>query len=85
MFNPDVCWRLHPQVELRPEPFGALLYHYGTRKLSFLKDLTIVEVVRALKDQPSARDALQACSADGPAYVRALATLADSQMLVRTS
>jgi putative mycofactocin binding protein MftB len=23
---------------LRPEPFGALAYHYGTRRLVFLKD-----------------------------------------------
>jgi mycofactocin biosynthesis protein MftB len=28
---------LHPQVALRPEPFGALAYHYGNRKLVFLK------------------------------------------------
>lgn len=85
MFDPEARWHLHPQVELRPEPFGALLYHFGTRKLSFLKDRLVVDVVRALKDQPSARAALQACDADRPAYVTALATLADSQMLVRAS
>lgn len=85
MFDPDERWQLHHQVELRPEPFGALLYHFGTRKLSFLKDLTVVDVVRALKDQPSARAALRACDADRPAYVKALATLADSHMLVRAS
>jgi len=33
----DAAWRLHPQVALRPEPFGALLYHFGTRRLSFLQ------------------------------------------------
>jgi len=84
-FDLDAAWCLHPQVSIRPERFGALLYHFGTRKLSFLKDLRVVEVVRALKDQPSARAALQACSADRPAYVRALATLAESHMLVRAS
>src|ERR1700761_7377440 len=30
--------RLSPQVGLRPESFGAMSYHYGTRRLSFLKD-----------------------------------------------
>ena len=82
MFDPDARWRLHPQVELRPEPFGALLYHFGTRKLSFLKDRTVVDVVRALAEQPSAREALQVCDADRPVYLKALAVLADSQMLV---
>ena len=28
----DRGWRLHPQVAVRPEPFGALLYHFGTPK-----------------------------------------------------
>ncbi|MGK2869444.1 MAG: mycofactocin biosynthesis chaperone MftB, partial [Mycobacterium sp.] len=31
-FDPDRGWRLHHQVAVRPEPFGALLYHFGTRK-----------------------------------------------------
>ena len=31
------AWRLADSVALRPEPFGALAYHFGTRKLSFLK------------------------------------------------
>ena len=48
MFNPAVGWRLHPQVAVRPEPFGALLYHFGTRKLSFLKDRTILTIVQSL-------------------------------------
>ena len=43
---------------MRPEPFGALLYHFGTRKLSFLKNRTIVDVVNALADHPDARSAL---------------------------
>ena len=41
-FDPTRTWRLHPQVAVRPEPFGALLYHFGTRKLSFLKNRTIL-------------------------------------------
>ena len=54
---PDRAWRLHPQVAVRPEPFGALLYHFGTRKLSFLKDRTILAVVQSLADYPDVRAA----------------------------
>ena len=53
----DTGWALHPQVALRPEPFGALLYHFGTRKLSFLKNATIVGVVESLPEHPDARTA----------------------------
>ena len=85
MFDPGAGWRLHPQVALRPEPFGALLYHFGTRKLSFLKNTTIVRVVETLDQHPSVRAALAAHGIDEPAqrpYLRALATLADSHMIV---
>ena len=33
----DEAWRLSPSVALRPEPFGALAYHFGNRKLTLLK------------------------------------------------
>ncbi|MBF0661815.1 mycofactocin biosynthesis chaperone MftB [Rhodococcus sp. (in: high G+C Gram-positive bacteria)] len=84
-FDPGATWRLHPQVALRPEPFGALLYHFGTRKLSFLKNTVIVDVVRSLDDHASVREALRAHGIDESAerpYVRALGTLADSHMIV---
>ena len=54
----DRAFALHPQVALRPEPFGALAYHYGNRKLTFLKHPDIVRVVRTLGDHPTLRDAL---------------------------
>lgn len=89
MFDLDAGWRLHPQVAVRPEPFGALLYHFGTRKLSFLKNRTLVDVVSALPGHSSARDALRAAGVEGVegdrTYSNALQTLADSQMLVRAS
>ena len=86
MFDLDAPWRLHPQVALRPEPFGALLYHFGTRKLSFLKNRTVVDVVRALPEYPSAREALRAAGVEGvDQYSKALGMLADSQMLVRAA
>ncbi|BBY28280.1 mycofactocin biosynthesis chaperone MftB [Mycolicibacterium sediminis] len=85
-FDPDLGWRLHHQVSVRPEPFGALLYHFGTRKLSFLKNRTIVDVVDALGDHPDARSALRAAGVDVDAqapYVHALGVLVKSNMLVR--
>ena len=84
-FNPDLSWRLHHQVAVRPEPFGALLYHFGTRKLSFLKNPTIVAVVKSLDEHPDARSACRAAGIDdgGQApYLHALGVLAQSQMLI---
>lgn len=81
----DRGWDLHPQVSVRPEPFGALLYHFGTRKLSFLKDTTLLAVVRRLADSPSARAACASAGvgeSDLPRYQRALGTLAQSSMVV---
>jgi putative mycofactocin binding protein MftB len=84
MFDVDAAWRLHPQVAVRPESFGALLYHFGTRKLSFLKDLTLVEVVQSLADHSSASIALSAAGLhDSGPYATALAILERSHMLVR--
>lgn len=83
-FDLDAAWRLHPQVSVRPERFGALLYHFGTRRLSFLKSPALLAVVRSLESEPSARSA---CAHAGigaselPAYTRALATLASSRMI----
>jgi putative mycofactocin binding protein MftB len=86
VFDPDARWRVHRQVAVRPEPFGALLYHFGTRKLSFLKNTTIVEVVRSLDGHPDARSALRAAGvddADAAPYLHALGVLVSSNMLVR--
>jgi putative mycofactocin binding protein MftB len=84
-FDPDLAWRVHPQVAVRPESFGALLYHFGTRKLSFLKNRTIVEVVTSLDDHPDARTACRAAGIDDDQqapYLHALGVLAQSKMLV---
>ena len=85
-FDADLPWQRARSVALRPEPFGALVYHFGNRKLSFLKSKQLVAVVESLGDHPSAAAALTACGvADGqrPAYVKALADLARSQMIER--
>lgn len=81
----DTAWELHPQVSVRPEPFGALLYHFGTRKLSFLKDPTLLAVVQSLSASPTARDACRRAGVtapDLPRFQRALETLAQSSMVI---
>jgi mycofactocin biosynthesis protein MftB len=83
-FDLDRPWQVDDRVAVRPEPFGALLYHFGTRRLSFLKNTTMLTVVRSLAQHPSARSACVAAgvgTAALPAYQRALATLAQSQMI----
>ena len=75
---------LDPQVALRPEPFGALAYHYGNRRLIFLKHPDVVRVVRVLGDHETVADALRACSIDEsrwPAFVDALDSLVRSELL----
>jgi len=80
----DTAWYVPPQVSIRPERFGALLYHFGTRRLSFLKSRTLFEVVRSLADHRSARDACThagVSEVDLPAYRTALTSLAASDMI----
>jgi putative mycofactocin binding protein MftB len=87
-FDLDRPWRLDDRVALRPERFGALLYHFGTRRLSFLKDPRMLTVVRTLADQPTARAACAAAGvgpAELPAFTKALATLAATRMVVHDS
>ena len=75
---------LHPQVALRPEPFGALAYHYDTRRLVFLKHPDVVRVVRSLADHPTVGDTLTACDiapSRHAAFEQALASLIESEML----
>ena len=80
----DRAWDVSPRVSIRPESFGALLYHFGTRRLSFLKDRRLLDVVQRLPESSTAREA---CDAAGltpdevPAYARALAQLAATDML----
>ena len=80
-FDPDRPYRCSPSVALRPEPFGALVYHFGTRKLSFLKTPQLLSTVQALAEHPDVHSALVAAGVaqdQRPAYLRALAGLAAS-------
>lgn len=81
----DRGWRVAPQVAVRPEPFGALVYHFGTRRLTFLKSRLLLDVVSALDDHKSARDACRAAGVtehEMPLYEQALTTLVDTGMIV---
>lgn len=84
-FDLDRAWAVHPRVSIRPEPFGALVYHFETRKLSFLKERTLLAVVEGLDGVRTARDVCRAAGVpeeqDGR-YGRALGSLAASSMLV---
>jgi mycofactocin biosynthesis protein MftB len=75
---------LHPQVALRPEPFGALAYHYGNRRLVFLKHPDMVTVVRSLAEHPSLAESLRAAGVAErrwPSFVTALSSLESSEVI----
>ncbi|MFE1441460.1 mycofactocin biosynthesis chaperone MftB [Streptomyces sp. NPDC058739] len=81
MFDPDRPYRCSPRVALRTEPFGALAYHFGTRRLTFLKSPALVGLVSALDDHPDVRTALAASPVPADQhgfYLTALAGLADA-------
>ena len=82
-FDPAVRYQLDPAVALRPEPFGALAYHYGSRRLTFLRSVLLADLVRQLGHHDSVEAALAASvpEAERPAYRRALASLADSRFI----
>ena len=78
-------YTLHPQVGLRQERFGALAYHYGNRRLTFLNDEALLAVVQS----PRLRDDVEQAMAEAGvpvdrhgAYRIALSRLADAEVLV---
>jgi mycofactocin biosynthesis protein MftB len=82
-FAADKAWRVHPQIALRDESFGALAYHFGTRRLMFLKSRKLVELVAALDQYDSAQSAIDALvpEPERTTYRRALARLAVSEVI----
>lgn len=76
--------QLDERVALRPEAFGALAYHFETRRLTFIKTRKLLAIVESLGREPSG---LQACvdagvaDAELPAYGAALARLAEAGMI----
>ena len=83
-FDLDRAYRLSPAATLRPEPFGALAYHFGNRRLSFLMTRQLVTVVRLLASHDSAAGALDAAGVpveQQARYAAALAALAESEVI----
>lgn len=83
-FDPGRRYRLHPQVALRPEPFGALAYHYGNRRLTFVRSHDMVHVLGMLGEFPSVDAALEGAGIDParrPTMVAALRQLHDSEVI----
>ena len=84
-FDATQAYRLDPRVALRPEPFGALAYHYGNRRLTFLRSPDLVTLVEHLADVPSARAAFDAVGLDArrwPSFEKALTSLAAGEFIV---
>lgn len=80
----DSRLELHPQVAVRPEPFGALAYHYGNRRLIFLKHPDVVTVVNSLGQHPTVAATLDACGVTPerwPSFVTALSSLENSEIV----
>ena len=75
---------VHPDVSFRPERFGALAYHFGNRRLSFIKHVDLLAVVEALDGELTVREALDGVGVDPSRYgsfLAALTTLSDSEVL----
>lgn len=80
----DSALEIDPSVALRPEPFGALAYHYGNRRLIFLKHPDVVTVLKALSDHRDVRSTLTACDISPdrwPTFLAALSSLYSSEIV----
>ena len=89
-FDPSTQWERSSKVGLRPEPFGALAYHFDTRRLVFLKSPALVQLVDGLVEHESADAAIEAIiePADDrsrQAHVKALASLAEAGVIEPTT
>ena len=86
-FDAGRAWRVHERVALRPEPFGALAYHYGNRRLTFLRSPDLVALVEHLGDATSARAAFDTAGiapTRWPSFEKALTSLAAGEFIVPT-
>ena len=85
-FAPEEPYRSSGSVSVRPESFGALVYDFTTRRLSFLKTKPLVAVVTGLADHDDVHGALDAAgvpAAQRDQYLTALAGLARAGTIQR--
>jgi len=82
-FDTGRAYEKHPQVAIRRESFGGLAYHYGNRRLTFLKAQPLVELVEALDGYASADEAIDVHAPAGrrASFAQALAGLLDSEVI----
>jgi putative mycofactocin binding protein MftB len=83
-FDVGRAYSLDPAVAIRPEQFGALAYHYGNRRLTFLRSPQLVDLVRDLEHHESVDEALTASPVPvsrWPSFRKALAALADAGVI----
>ena len=82
-FDSSAPYQLDPKVALRPEPFGALAYHYGSRRLTFLRSKLLADVVAGLADYDSVDSALtdRVPAGQRATYRRALEQLESSEFI----
>jgi putative mycofactocin binding protein MftB len=76
--------QLSPSVALRPEPFGALAYHFGNRRLTFLKRPELVQVVSGLNGIDSLKQVFLLCEIpenQWTTYLSALFALKEADMI----
>ncbi len=86
MFSGATAYSQSTKIGLRPEPFGALAYHFDTRRLVFLKSPVLVDLVSNLGDYPSADEAISAVvapqtEASRTNYHKALESLLDAGVI----
>ena len=75
-------YALHPQVGIRSERFGALAYHYGNRRLTFLGDAKLLAVVQSnCDDIEAALSEADVPESQWPAYRRALDRLVAAEVV----
>ena len=83
-YDSAAAYEIHPRVALRPEPFGAMAYHYDNRRLNFLRSHDLVAVVEHLADHPTPLAAMAAAGVAEkrwPAFEKALERLAASDFI----
>lgn len=84
-WDPTERYEVDPDVALRPEPFGALAYHYRSRRLTFLRAPLLAQVVRELGEHRSVEAALEATvpAPQRESFRHALGSLAQSEFIRR--